>query len=63
MYIVAYVYFALRDPDALRSESFALRKMAIQKGIIGDDLMGHVELDARRQRRLQAATESDEDVG
>ena len=39
-YLGAYVFFALKDRDALRSEKFYIQKLAIQKGIIGDDIIG-----------------------
>jgi len=35
-----YIYFARTDPDALRSEQFSLSKLAIQKGLVGDSIMG-----------------------
>ncbi len=40
LYIGAYLYFMLKNPDALRSESFTLKKMEIQKGIQGDNITG-----------------------
>lgn len=33
-----------RAPDSLRSERFSLQKMAIEKGLYGDSLVGTVEL-------------------
>lgn len=41
--IVAYFYFAKTEPDSLRSERFSLSKMAIEKGIIGDNTTGTFE--------------------
>ncbi len=43
LYLISYIYFMRRDPDFLRSESFTLRKLEIEKGIIGDSLTGIVE--------------------
>lgn len=40
LYIGAYIYFMLKDPDALRSERYTLKKMEIQKGFQGDNLTG-----------------------
>ena len=40
LFIYAYIYFMVKSPDALRSESYSLRKMAIQKGLMGDSLHG-----------------------
>jgi hypothetical protein len=36
----AFVYLLFKNPDALRSESFTLSKIAIEKGLIGDSLTG-----------------------
>lgn len=40
LYISGYVYFGLRQPDALRSENYTLRKMAIERGLRGDSSNG-----------------------
>lgn len=37
---IFYVYFALVSPDALRSERFNIAKLAIEQGMVGDDLWG-----------------------
>lgn len=34
--IIAYGFFAFKDPDCLRSETFTLNKIAMEKGQIGD---------------------------
>lgn len=44
LYLVAYIYFALTDKDALRSEKFYLHKMALQKGFVGDDSSGYIKV-------------------
>jgi hypothetical protein len=36
----AYIFFMQRNPDALRSEKYSLQKMAIEKGLVGDDIAG-----------------------
>ena len=36
----AYHHFMKNDPDSLRSEPFTITKMAIEKGIMGDNLIG-----------------------
>ncbi|VVE15125.1 hypothetical protein PIN31115_02833 [Pandoraea iniqua] len=38
VYLGAYGYFAVTDKDSLRSEKYGIQKMAIQRGIVGDDL-------------------------
>lgn len=36
----AFLYFMLKNPDALRSESFELEKMAMERGLYGDSIQG-----------------------
>ena len=43
VYLSAYVFLLLKDRDALRSERFTLSKLAIEKGLIGDNLTGLFE--------------------
>lgn len=38
--LCAYFYFMWKDRDALRSESFSLQKLAMEKGLLGDNLQG-----------------------
>ncbi len=38
--IFAYGFFAFKNPDYLRSETYTLSKLAIEKGQIGDDHLG-----------------------
>ena len=42
--VVAYCYFGLKNPDALRSEKFVLVKAAIEKEYAGDSLSGLHEI-------------------
>ncbi len=41
----AYLFFAKRNPDALRSERFLTHKMAIERGVLGDKLSGVIAAD------------------
>jgi thiol:disulfide interchange protein len=52
-YVGAYIFFAIRSPDALRSEKFTLSKMAIERSVTGDNLAGFVdpELEGRSVER------------
>jgi hypothetical protein len=43
LYLIAYIVLMVRDPYALRSERYSIQKMAIEKGLIGDDLHGLLE--------------------
>jgi hypothetical protein len=47
--IVAYGYFAVRDPGLLRSEQFHLRKLQIEKNLIGDSVHGYEVTSATSQ--------------
>jgi hypothetical protein len=38
--VVAYIYFMIKSPDSLRSETFSLAKAAIEKHPLGDNLSG-----------------------
>lgn len=38
--ILAYAFFAVKNPDCLRSETFTLNKIAMEKGQIGDITTG-----------------------
>jgi hypothetical protein len=42
----AYIFFMVKDPDALRSESYSLQKLALQKGLFGDSIQGLSTVDA-----------------
>jgi hypothetical protein len=44
IFLCSYIYFALNQPDALRSEKFTLSKMAIEKNLIGDNRAGLLEI-------------------
>jgi len=43
LYISAYIFFAIRSPDALRSEKYTLTKMAIEHSMKGDNLSGLID--------------------
>lgn len=49
LFMFAYVYFLLRHPDALRSEQFTLSKLAIEKGLVGDNITGLIQITDSRQ--------------
>lgn len=40
LYIGAYLFFLFSNPDALRSESYTLQKMALERGLVGDSDSG-----------------------
>ena len=39
-FLIAYFILLFKDPDALRSERFTLSKMALEKSVTGDSLVG-----------------------
>lgn len=45
IYLMSYLYCLLKTPDALRSETYSIQKLAIQKGFVGDDLTGVVAVE------------------
>lgn len=44
IYLISYIFYALKNPDALRSEKYTLSKMAIEKNLIGDNIAGLIEI-------------------
>ena len=40
LYLCVYIYFAIKNPDLLRSEKYGLTKLAIEKTSVGDDARG-----------------------
>ncbi|WP_320202428.1 hypothetical protein [Agrobacterium rosae] len=40
LYGLAYIFFAITDSDALRSEKYKLHKLAIEQGLYGDSGTG-----------------------
>lgn len=37
LFVYSYDYFMRNNPDALRSEKFQITKLAIERGLVGDD--------------------------
>jgi hypothetical protein len=42
-FVAAYAYFAVKNPDALRTERYTLTKLAIEHRLRGDDVAGITE--------------------
>lgn len=65
LYLAAYVYFALKNPDALRSETFSLQKLQIESAYRGDDSQGILpqassrRLPVKSNARIEASSEDD----
>ena len=43
LYLAAYTYCLFTDKDALRSETYSIQKLAIEKGFVGDDIAGQLK--------------------
>jgi len=43
-YLGTHFFFMVKNPDALRSEKFTIQKMAIERGLIGDSVLGMREV-------------------
>ncbi len=54
LFLFTYVYFMFKDPDALRSEKYSLHKMAIERGLFGDDRYGLIDPDKETISALTA---------
>ena len=40
VFVYSYLFLLRKNPDALRSETYSLHKIAIEKGMIGDSIQG-----------------------
>jgi len=64
LFAYSYVFFMHKDSDALRSERYSLSKMAIEKGLLGDDIKGLLDADlaqgAATKTRLLESGDSDD---
>jgi len=55
LYLAAYCFCPYKDRDALRSETYSIRKLAIEKGFIGDSLRGVVTVRGESEYKLITA--------
>ena len=58
MYLVAYVYCLINDKEALRSETYSIQKLAIEKGFVGDNLAGVIALEDEKSGRILPMAET-----
>ncbi len=52
LYLVAYLFCLFTDRDALRSETYSIQKLAIEKGFVGDSLVGKISLNNEENIKL-----------
>ncbi|MCP1489360.1 hypothetical protein J3D48_005673 [Pseudomonas fluorescens] len=45
LYLIAYLYCLIKDRDALRSETYSIQKMVVERGFVGDDINGSLPVD------------------
>lgn len=55
LYLGAYLYCLITEPDALRSERYTLQKMAIQRGWRGDSDSGTFEVAETNTTAVESA--------
>lgn len=48
IFFYTYLVCLNKNPDALRSETFTIQKMALEKGVYGDSFLGVYEVDGRK---------------
>jgi hypothetical protein len=56
LYFGAYVFCLLKNPDALRSERYALQKIEFERSIYGDNKSGTFEVDDTSPQAIEAST-------
>ena len=61
LYLVAYLYCLLTDKDSLRSETYSIHKLAIEKGFFGDSLVGKFNIQKKENLKLFEAASSVDD--
>jgi hypothetical protein len=62
LFLGIYTYFAIKNPDALRSEKFTLSKMAIEKNLIGDNNVGLTAISEYEDSKIVSALPSKTEV-
>ncbi len=45
LFMGAYIYCLCTDKDALRSETYSIQKLAIERGLVGDSTVGIFEIE------------------
>jgi hypothetical protein len=56
-FIGAYGYFALTNPESLRTEKFTLQKIAIEHGLVGDSTTGLLRPDINSSAKVLTQAE------
>jgi hypothetical protein len=60
-YLVAYFYLMIKDRDSLRSERYSIQKLAIEKGIVGDNISGVLSIDEIETPKLLSEASAEQE--
>jgi hypothetical protein len=58
LYLGTYLYCLLTDKEALRSETYSIQRLAIEKGFVGDSSAGIFKIENPGEPRLIAGSAS-----
>ena len=61
LYLIAYLYCLFTDKEALRSETYSIQKLAIEKGFVGDSISGQLSPPAQNIVRAIEAQQGAKD--
>jgi len=61
LFLFAYLYCIFKDRDALRSETYSIQKLAIEKGSVGDSIQGTFPLRGAEETNLLLAESSEQE--
>lgn len=60
LFLFAYIFCLFRNPDALRSESFSIQKLAIEKGVYGDSTTGMIKIESKKLGELAGPSDKEQ---
>lgn len=60
LYMASYVYCLLTDKEALRSETYQIQRLAIEKGFVGDNLTGVLKLEENTTKGVRPIPDAPE---
>ena len=48
LFLFTYIYSLINYPENLRSEKYTIQRMAIERGIFGDDIVGQTKVETEK---------------
>lgn len=61
LFLYAYVYSLIKNPENLRSEKFTIQRMALERGIFGDSITGQIKVETEKDiKQLEDSTSNEE---